>query len=533
MKKIVPSILTILLSSMTFVFAEGNVLLFTIDSCRADRFGIYDSEGASTPNIDRWARTGTVFQNAYSVSAWTAPGLVSILSGLYPPTHGVNDRDRMGSPDLNTLVKIFREAGYDVPNLNFFTFAPYYRNLGLPSVDRQYFGRSEESPLINWLKGYAKDPEKKPFFTWFHTTIVHQPYRPTPDRLPDTIENLEKSPGIKAVLNGAIVPSGSTSFSPEDRKVLDTLYNAEVERVDTFFGEVLAILEDEGLLESTLVVLTADHGEELLDHGFVGHASTSLEAKLYEELVRIPLIFSWPGRVPEGGAVLEPASQVDILPTLLRLTKLDVETSTQGIDLFSLPEERPIYLESVIAGNQTPRDRGHIWKRGVRRGHYKYISTGELYDLKEDPGETNNLASAKPEVVTRLKDDLDRWLSDATSLGHKLFQEHHQVYTLPQGSPCPTIYTPENGKSLNYEIHTGALLFDWSGDVETAYEIEYDIGVGDHHVAGRYEVKGNHQLLGPFPRELWTNLKAWNPFKFRVSPKADVPCWSEWTEFNF
>lgn len=533
MKKIVLPILTIILYTVTFVSAEGNVLLFTVDSCRADRFGIYGYEKARTPNIDRWAQTGTVFQNAFSVSAWTAPGLVSILSGLYPPTHGVNDRDQMGSPDLTTLVKIFREAGYAVPNLNFFTFAPYYRNLGLSPVDRQYFGGTEESPLINWLKAYAEDPERKPFFTWFHTTIVHQPYRPTPDRLPDTIENLEKSPGIKAVLNGAIVPSGSTSFSLADRKVLDTLYNAEVERVDSFFGEVLAILEEENLLDNTLVVFTADHGEELLDHGFVGHASTSLEAKLYDELIRIPLILSWPGKVPEGMTVAKPASQVDILPTLLRLSQIETEVTAQGIDLFSLIADRPIYVESVIAGNQTPRDRGHLWKRAIRRGAYKYISTGELFNLEEDPQEKNNLASGKPELVTRLKDELDRWLSDATSLGHKLFQENRQVYILPQGTKCPTIYTPENGKSLDYEIHTGALLFDWSGDVETSYEIEYDIGVGDHHVAGRYEVKGNHQLLGPFPRELWTNLKDWNPFKFRVSPKADVPCWSEWTEFNF
>ncbi|UCF38135.1 MAG: sulfatase-like hydrolase/transferase, partial [Acidobacteriota bacterium] len=453
---------------------------------------------------------------------------------LYPPAHGVNNRDRMGSPELQTILKLARDAGYAVPNLNFFTFAPYYKNLGLPEINREYFGEREESPLLNWLDRHLKDSTtENPFFVWFHTTIVHQPYRPAPESLPDTLENLEKRPGIKAVLNGAIVPKGSTQFQEGDQPILEALYDAEVRRVDRFFGEVLKRLEEAGQFDKTLIVLTADHGEELLDHGFVGHASTSLEAKLFDELVHIPLILSYPGKVPAGSTIAQPASQVDIFPTLLRLLNLEAKSPLEGTDLFDLPASRPIYFESVIAGNQTPHNREHEWVRGILKGRYKYTSNGQLYDHSTDPSELKDIAADNPETVESLQTALESWLSESKALGERLFGSSDRVMLNVRPQECPRIYTPGNKQTLEYDIHTGALLFDWSGDMKTTYEIEYDIGTGDHNVAGKYEIQGNHQILGPFPRELWINLKAWNPFRFRVSPQSTEPCWSEWVEFYF
>jgi len=503
--------------------SEGrNVLLFTIDSCRADRFGTYGSKAGVTPNIDQWARTGTVFTRAYSVSAWTAPGLVSILTGLYPPVHGVNNRDHAGSAKMATLHKLFAQAGYRTPNLNFFTFAPYYTQLGLPAIERKYFGKKEGDALVNWLKQNTAQADP-PFFVWYHTTIVHQPYRPPAEALPDTRENLEKSPGIKAVLNGAIVPYGSTQFSPEDKPVLDILYNEELKRVDRLFGQALEILESAGRLNQTLVVLTADHGEELLDHGFVGHASTSLRAKLFEELVHIPLILSWPGRVPEGEVIGTLAGQVDILPTILRLVGLDSPDGIDGSDLFALPASRPIYFESIAAGNQTPKDRSDEWIRGVRSGRYKYISPGHLYDLLLDPREQHDISGEFPDVTARLASQLETWLEESTARRSRMFPEPAGPVRHSRTKQCPHIYTPGHQSTLDYEIHTGALLFDWEGDMETTYLVEYDIGVGDHHVAGTYEVQGNHQIMGPLPKELWTmrskaTTRSWDRFPRNFGP---------------
>ncbi len=114
-----------------------------------------------------------------------------------------------------------------------------------------------------------------------------------------------------------------------------------------------------------------------------------------------------------------------------------------------------------------------------------------------------------------------------------MFPQRSGPVSRPRSQQCPWIYTPGNNTNLNYDVHTGALLFDWHGDMETRYMVEYDIGVGDHHVSGAYEVQGNHQIMGPLPRELWLDLKAWNPFRIRVSPKSEPLCWSEWVEFRF
>jgi len=511
---------------------QPNVLLFTIDSCRADRLGIYGYGKGTTPNLDEWAETGTVFTNAYSTSAWTAPGLVSILTGLYPPVHGVNNRDRMGSPQILSLPKLFKQAGYRVPNLNFFTFAPYYRNLGLGKVEREYFGRRAETPFLNWLQVNLDGEGRPPFFLWFHVTTVHQPYRASAEKLERILQGVAPSQGIKAVMHGAIVPSGSTTFQETDRPILNALYDEEVRRVDAFFGNVLNSLSEAGLLENTLIVLTADHGEELLDHGFVGHASTSLKAKLYEEIVHVPLVISWPGRVPQGKSDPRLASQLDILPTIAALLSWQIPDQIQGRNLLHSAPPQNLFFESVIAGNQTTKAEEDTWVHGVRDERYKYISTGELYDLIQDPHEKSNLAERRPEIVEAMDSLLVSWRKECEELKRDLFPPYDSVLTrkLPN---CPRIHTPGKNTVLDYDLHTGALLFGWTGDMETTYLIEYDIGVGDHHVAGKYEVDGNHQILGPFTRELWENLKAWNPFRFRVSPKSEEPCWSDWTEFTF
>ncbi len=511
-----------------------NVLIFSIDSCRADRFGVYGRSPSITPNIDEWAKGGTVFRDAYSTSAWTAPGVVSILSGLYPPTHAVNNRDQTGSEDLLTLPKILLKENYRVPNLVFFSFSPYFRNLGMGPVEREFFGDPPGEELFNWLQKEGAREGAGPFFLWYHTTLAHQPYRPPSVFLTRPISEFEEREALRAIVNGAIVPVGSVQFQPEDRPLLEELYDGEIKRVDALFGRMLQALEDLGLRRDTLVVLTADHGEELLDHGFVGHASTSLQAKLYEELVRIPLIFSWPGKVPSGRVVSRPASQIDVLPSVLSLLERPVPTHFDGVDLFAETQpDRSLFFESVIAGNQTAREHEHIWLRAIRQGRYKFISSQELYDLERDPLETRNLVKEEPELAKRLAGELDAWLEAALAKRKQLFPTPPLRHSSAQPDQCPRILSPGNRQKLSYERYTGAIVLRWQGNMETSYQIEYDIGTGSHHVQGIFEVEGNHHVFGPLGVELWGNLKAWNPFKFRVSTKSSPPCWSGWVQFEF
>ena len=331
------------------------------------------------------------------------------------------------------------------------------------------------------------------------------------------------------------MPLGSTRFAEGDKEILDQLYDAEIREVDLLFGSMLDILKDKGLLGETLIVLTADHGEELLDHGFVGHASTSLQAKLYEELIRIPLIFSWPGHVPVNRIEDGLASQIDVLPTVLSLLGWEPPGAVEGINLLA-PEstQRTLYFESIIAGNQTTKENEKLWVRAARKGHFKFITTEELYDLHTDPLETTNLAEVNSALARAMRRDIDAWVGASYQKAREIFQTQPRLY-VPRGKAtrCPTIQVPSDGSVLSYDKHTGAVLLQWRGDLRTDYLIQYDIGTGDHHITGIFPVRGNHQLLGPIHPELWTNLKAWNPFKIRVSPRASRACWSEWVSFQF
>ncbi|MBI4454878.1 MAG: sulfatase [Acidobacteria bacterium] len=596
-----------------------NILLFTIDSCNASRMSLYGNGVETTPTLDRWAQQATVFQQAHSVSAWTAPGLVSILSGTLPGVHGVDSRDRHAEGTLPTLLKIFQQQGYEVPNLNFFTFAPYYQNLGLPSIDRSYFTENDGDELLNYLDRNAE----RPFFIWYHTTKVHQPYNPPEDVLKRILEmedevashrssvigqkeiagrqktNWDEALGtaaIQAVRNGAIVPRGSVKFQPGDQRALWAVYDGELYNMDAFFGRVLEKLRQKGVEGRTLVVLTADHGEELLEHGFVGHASTSLSAKLFEEVTHIPLIFRLPGQV-KGRRISGLVQQIDIAPTILDLLEFPVPGTMQGASLKGLlanesevgggekvkgrgnamtavqnaedlkdsyaavppgrsrsgkrmggrtkgtavPLRSQLFLESVIAGNQTTKERESMWVKGIRTGALKYIQevsggriTNEyLFNLNQDPREQKNLAPLRKRDVAHFRKQVLQ-----TTVQNQGLRDQ---YSPPQFASkaadervkeCPTLEMPEPGQTLEYHLHTGAMLFQWKGDANVEYIIEYDIGLGDHQVAGQYEAKGNYQVLGPFPPELWISLKAWNPFKIRVA-YAGTECWSEWRTFYF
>jgi len=507
--------------------AATNVVLLTIDSCHADRIGVYGGPAANTPNIDGWAGTAAVFKTAYSTSAWTAPGLVSILTGLYPAAHGVNTRDQTGSPEMATLLKLFAARGFSVPNLTLFSFVPYFSNLGLPPPRPEYFGRREPQTLLNWLR---TEGSEGPFFVWFHTTLLHLPYNLGLETVPRSRAELEQSPGLRAVLGGSVVPRGSVDFEGSDRKWLLKLYDGELRRLDVFFGQLLETLEQLRLKEETLIVLTADHGEELLDHGFVGHASTSLAARLYEEHTRIPLIISLPGTVA-AGEVEDPVSQVDIAPTILTLFGQPVPSIMQGHDLFGEIPRRALFLESIVAGNLTSAEQQDTWIRGVRRGPIKYLTSGELYDLSTDPGETINLAADRPDAVAELHSEIDGWLTESLQL--RRMRSRAPKANPAAGDPCPVVSSPTSNHRLNYATSTGAIRVHWRGDLTTRYAVQYDIGQGAQHVEGTYEVLGNVHVLGPYSEAIWNDLTGWNPFRFRVSPKGDVACWSEWARFEF
>ncbi|MYB19748.1 MAG: sulfatase-like hydrolase/transferase [Holophagales bacterium] len=361
------------------------VILITIDTLRADRLSSYGSDRVATPHIDRLAAEGVRFANASSTVPFTLPAHSSIMTGLYPPSHGV--RENVGyvlAPELVTIAERFRDAGYRTGGFvsafvldarwgiarGFDTYVDDFdldamagANLG--SVQRA--GPETIGHALTWLDGGGGEG---PFFMWLHLFDPHDPYEP-PEPFRSEYEGRP--------------------------------YDGEVAYTDSLIGEFRSALEQRGLFDEAVVVLTADHGEGLGDHGESYHGFF-----VYDSTVHVPLIVRLPGGVESGRVVTDAVSHVDIAPTLIELLELDGTGAAQGRsllpDMQGLPNtlaERGVYAESFYALDHY----GWAPLRSLRTADYKYIETPdpELYSLLEDPGELTNVLLERREVSRELR----------------------------------------------------------------------------------------------------------------------------------
>jgi len=362
-----------------------NVLVVVVDTLRADRLPFYGCDENTAPFLEEWAARSVVFERAWSTSSWTAPASASLFTGVYPLQHGVHlgvkafqlfqrggaqlELDRV--PDaLETLPELFRSLGYrtfgvsDNPNVSeaqgFAAGFDRFENFSYAGADRV------NAVLASWQ---AEIAEAKPWFVYLHYMDPHQPYH-------------------------ARRPWHRPSPAKDRHAVSGAAYDSEIGWVDAHLREAFERLAVDA---STLVVFTADHGEEFGEHGGGGH-----RFKLYSELTRIPLFLHHPGVTPRR--VRANVSIVDLLPTLRSLLGLPASEQDAGIDLTSLyaagdelSEKRTIFAS---------RTTGMAWKRAVVRGPYKLILTKpggtELYDLESDPGEQTNLAGERPALAREL-----------------------------------------------------------------------------------------------------------------------------------
>ncbi|MFN7986544.1 MAG: sulfatase-like hydrolase/transferase [Thermoanaerobaculia bacterium] len=373
-----------------------NVLLVTIDTTRADRLGCYGFTLARTPNLDRLAREGVRFTDAIAVAPITLPSHSSILTGLLPPAHGVRDN---GSYALGagavTLAERLKAAGYATHALvsAIVLNRRYGLDQGFDSYDddlwtedapklfliRDRPARKTADRLLEWLDGWKRGGREKPFFAWVHFFDPHQPYTP----------------------------------EAQDRPLAPTPYDAEIAGVDRALGRILERLRADGLLDDTVVVATADHGESLGEHGEKTHA-----VFVYDATVHVPLLVRYPRLVPQGKLYEGPASSVDIVPTLLALLGLPGGGETEGANLLPAlrgeapPPARPQYSESLLSEVGF----GMAPLHAVRSGGFKYVRAPrpELYDLAADPKELANIFE-KDRRRAALLDDLLQSTMDASA----------------------------------------------------------------------------------------------------------------------
>ncbi len=390
------------LAGLTLLGAAGcgrgerpNVLLITLDTTRADHLGCYGMPLARTPAMDRLAREGVRCTDAISAAPITLPSHSTILTGLYPPTHGVRDNGTFAlGNDAVTLAERLHRAGYRtqaivsalVLNRRYNLtrgFDGYDDDLWSENQPKLFLIRSRPGPrtaqrAVRWLEGWWEERPRRPFFLWMHLFDAHQPYT---------------------------APAGERLHSP-------SVYDAEIAVLDQSVSKVIEELRVEGVLDNTLVIVTADHGESLGEHGEKTHAIF-----IYDATVRVPLLWRYPRRLPAGKVYTAPVRTVDIVPTVLAIAGLPGGGETQGVDLLPAlrgevaPPDLPQYSESLLA----QVDFGMSPLFGIRHGGYKWIRAPrpEIYDLRRDPGELANLYPREARRGAALDRDLAAVLADS------------------------------------------------------------------------------------------------------------------------
>ena len=413
-----------------------NLVLVSIDTLRADHLHCYGYGKDVSPFLDSVARRGILFRNTIAQANWTLPSHVSMLTSLYPAVHRVqNGTDKM--PDsLLTLAEILSAEGYSTAAFvdggvmsHKFGF-----DQGFGLYDDRSKGRDKDRKVVGWVREHRKGP----FFLFYHTYDVHYPYRHHPrsrsaagekeleefarrinardfsftdEELARGIVAWYTDPGFYRMIGlDKVAPMKREMESfmkerwknlPGYRRDLDFLleaYDGGISFADARIGRLWRELETLGVGDRTLLVITSDHGECFLEHGALGHP-----ALLYDEIVRVPLLILYPPLGRKGLEVESQVMSVDILPTALDILGVPAPPNIQGESLLSLitgpggAAERPAFSDAE--GIQSVRAAG--WKLIAPASGKK--GPTELYDLREDPGETRNRADSAPAERRRLE----------------------------------------------------------------------------------------------------------------------------------
>jgi arylsulfatase A-like enzyme/Tfp pilus assembly protein PilF len=370
---------------------NANVLLITLDTTRADRLGAYGYAPAETTRLDALAAQGVLFEQAITPTAFTLPSHSSIMTGLYPPFHGMRLNGGSALADVQTtLAEILTASGYRCGAVigAFVLDQRWGLSQGFESFDDNIAMEPEQKldlagvqrradRVVDLGLEWLEQDSDQPFFAWLHFYDPHIPYDP-----PE--------------------PFGSRFGG----RGLSGLYDGEIAFTDLHVGRVLDWLDERGLAEDTVVVVVGDHGESLGEHGETEHGYF-----VYDATVKVPLIIRVPGADLEGVRVPAQVRTIDVLPTILDLVGVDAPQPLHGESLVPLMLEPDgngpdfAYSESMSVHLQ------YGWSAlySVRTTEHKFIEAprAELYDLRVDSAETRNLLSDLPNVAEELRSVLE------------------------------------------------------------------------------------------------------------------------------
>jgi arylsulfatase len=432
-----------------------NVVLVSIDTLRADRLGTYGWPRGTSPAIDALAAESTVFEHAVPTCPATAPSLASLLTGAHRATHRVFGNGWVLPPDVLTLAEVLKAHGYRTvarvanPAIDANAgFAQGFDDFTIPAtLERSGPGGFEGGPLVTEVAHVLDGLGREPFFLWVHFMDPHGPYYP-PEAVRDRFAPADyRWPGDPDAL-----PIGKTNYGlgiiPQYQVVngetspasYRARYDAEVRYVDEHVGAVVDALRARGLWDSSLVVLTADHGESLGEHDYwFAHGWYVSDEELH-----VPLLVHGPG-IPRGRRVAATVSLVDVAPTLLDLLHVERPGSMEGESL------RPLLAADGPdrdAFAQTYYGEGLV---ALRAGAMKYVfkpphgggaraasdppfadaSAEWLFDLAADPGEVTNVVDTRRDVASAMRGRLHAWLAAQGTRGRSHVAEQSRQGNVP------------------------------------------------------------------------------------------------------
>jgi choline-sulfatase len=370
--------------------AQTPVIVISIDTLRADRLSAYGNHAISTPNIDAFAQHGTLFTDVNSQIPLTLPSHTSLFTSTYPFQNGIEENGEVVPAEAVTLASVMQSHGYKTAA--FIGSSLLNRSAGLDRGFDDYDSpfnspaAAAESPYstrvrrdgalvlraaTQWLTAHKGEP----VFVFIHLFDLHAPYR------------LHAAPG---------------SALPEPMG-----YDAEIRYVDQILGRFTQTLAQAGWWQRSLIVLLADHGESLGDHGETSHGYFA-----YESTVHVPLMIHWPeGAQTYPARSTKAAGLIDVAPTILDALHFPAQPSFEGTSLMKFDESpaHAIYSESVYARDEF----GWAALRALRIGQWKFIEAprAELYDLEKDPRELTNILRTNSAEATTLRAELSKLLT--------------------------------------------------------------------------------------------------------------------------
>jgi arylsulfatase A-like enzyme/Flp pilus assembly protein TadD len=368
------------------VNAKGlNLLVITLDTTRSDHIGAYGYPKAVTPNLDKLAKEGTLFENCYSPVPLTLPAHCSLFTGKYPLGHKVrNNGTYYLAEDNKTLAERFSVEGYQTYAVisSYVLMSKFGLNQGFATYDdtldigklMHNFESEIKADLVfrKFNEWFSTREKENKFFAWVHFYDAHQPYEP-PDEYRKII-------GDESLIG---------------------LYDGELAFMDVYVGKIIQLLKQENELSNTVILLVGDHGEAFGEHVAYGHSIFCYEIDL-----KVPLIFYNPKLFKQNLRIQERVNLVDIMPTILKIFRMGEGNDFQGTDFSSLfsgrpsAEQRVFYFESI----RGQEEMGWAPLTGIIDENYKYISLpqAELYDLNVDADEHHNLFLKKNQLAKKL-----------------------------------------------------------------------------------------------------------------------------------